>query len=67
MDIREVAQYRANLEEDLAQIISAKLAIFRALTGVSVESVDVSLINVTSKGDVMPDFLVGAVRLGVRI
>jgi hypothetical protein len=67
MDVREVTQCRANLEEDLAQTISAKLATFRALTGLSIESVDVSLVNVTSKDDIMSDFLVNTVHLGIQI
>ncbi len=67
MDIKESVRYRVGTETFLRQTIAAKLEDFYEKTGLSIQSVNVELADVTSRDDIQPHFILISVNLDVRL
>ena len=61
MDIKDLKKERSKLERELAGKIAVAVKAFRERTGISIERIDVDMLEVTEIGDAQEEYIVGGV------
>jgi hypothetical protein len=63
MDINQIRSEREKMENNMQRIISQMVGIFQDQTGMRVENINISMIDITNIEDFKPKVVVGNVRI----
>ena len=66
MDLEEIRGRKSRMEENIQQAVMYHIDEFSLVTGVRIENITVSLIDVTSLDDINPKYVVGQVKVSLE-
>ena len=67
MDIKDFKIARRELEEEVLYAVAAAVRTFQDKTGMSPQSIDIRLVDVTAFGDTYPSYMVSDVKAYIPI